>query len=316
MELIHLTFPVAFALDAILGDPVYPLHPIRVMGHAITRLEAKLFARGLNTKLGGVLLTIAMLLLFAYPTWALHHWLWLHAHALAFCFDVYCIFHCLALKDLIAHANRIGDAVVEDDLPKARKAASMLVGRDTEPMDKAACCRAAIESLSENLADGVIAPMFWYVLLGVPGMVAFKVASTLDSMVGFKSERYLKFGWAGARLDDMMNYIPARLTWLGTVLVAMVFHGYSARKAWRVGLAQHSRVPGPNSGWSETAFAGALQLRIAGPIYKGGSLVTDVWLGEDADQSEVTPADIKRAAALAFWVSWGFLIATLPLWAR
>lgn len=309
-------FPAILIADTFLGDPVYAWHPIRLMGRAVTAIENKLFAHGLNTKFGGILLVLAMTALFVGPVWFLHHFLWSIAPVFGFAWDVYWGFHCIALQDLLKHTGRIGKAVAKGDIAEARIATSMLVGRDTEPMDGHACCRAGIESLSENLTDGVIAPLFWFVILGVPGMVFFKIASTLDSMVGYKSPRYLQFGWAGARLDDLLNFIPARLTWAMTVFVAAILPGYSARKAFHVGLTQHQLAPGPNSGWSETAFAGALELRIAGPIYKAGVMVTDIWLGKAHDRTDASPTDIERAARLATWVTLTFALSTLPIWAR
>ena len=152
-------------------------------------------------------------------------------------------------------------------------------------MDAGACRRAAVESLSENLTDGFVSPIFWYALLGLPGIVLFKVVSTMDSMVGYKTPQYLRFGWCGARLDDVMNYLPARLTWLVIALVAFVMPGFSGRKAWSVGLAQHGVLLGPNSGWSEAATAGALERRIVGPIWLRGVQVTDLWVGDPVGPS-------------------------------
>jgi adenosylcobinamide-phosphate synthase len=165
-------------------------------------------------------------------------------------------------------------------------------------MDAAACTRAAIESLSENLTDGFISLVFWYALVGLPGLIVFKVVSTMDSMVGYKTERYLRFGWCGARMDDWMNWIPARMTWLLLSAVAALLPGYSARKCLRVGWRQHAIVPGPNSGWSEAATAGALGRRLIGPIWAGGRLVTETWLGEPGDPPAGAQRDFHRAAVL------------------
>jgi adenosylcobinamide-phosphate synthase len=165
-------------------------------------------------------------------------------------------------------------------------------------MDGAACTRAAIESLSENLTDGFVSPVFWYALGGLPGLVLFKVVSTMDSMVGYKTERYFRFGWCGARTDDLMNWIPARITWLLLSVAAWVLPGYSGRKSLMVGWRQHGIVPGPNSGWSEAATAGALERRLIGPIWAGGQLVTDVWLGDADDVPAGEPRDFHRAAVL------------------
>jgi len=320
MELGNAVVPAILAADWVLGDPVYAWHPIRLMGKAIDAMETYLFDRGQNTVLGGIILAVTMCGLFAVPVWLLHNVLWGVSHILGFVWDVYWGFHCFALRDLVKHTQRIGNAVAKNDLPEAREATSMLVGRDVDQMDGHACCRAGIESLSENLTDGVIAPLFCFFaasLLGVPGvagMVFFKVASTLDSMVGYKNERYLYFGWAGARLDDVLNYLPARITWILTVIVAYILRGYSAAKAYDIGLKQHARAPGPNSGWSEAAFAGALSLRIAGPIWKGGVLVTEIWLGAKEDRIDANPRDIRRAITLAYTITYTFVLFNLPLW--
>ena len=131
------------------------------------------------------------------------------------------VYSLLALGDLLHHVWRIESAVRRDDIDRARHAVSAFVGRDTDRMDGPACRRAAVESLSENLTDGFVSPVFWYVLAGLPGLVLFKIVSTMDSMVGYKTPQYLRFGWCGARLDDVMNYVPARLTWFVIVCVAL-----------------------------------------------------------------------------------------------
>jgi len=208
------------------------------------------------------------------------------------------VYSLLALGDLLHHVWRIESAVRRDDVAGARLAVSALVGRDTDRMDGPACRRAAVESLSENLTDGFVSPVFWYVLAGLPGLVLFKIVSTMDSMVGYKTPQYLRFGWCGARLDDVMNYVPARLTWLVIVGIALVAPGLSGRKAWRVGLAQHALLLGPNSGWSEAATAGALMRRIVGPIWLKGVQVTDLWIGDPDDPPLSTRSDVVRAMAL------------------
>jgi adenosylcobinamide-phosphate synthase len=219
------------------------------------------------------------------------------------------LYSLLALGDLLHHVWRIETAVRDDDLPRARRGVSALVGRDTGDMDGGACRRAAVESLSENLTDGFVSPLFWYVIAGLPGIVVFKVVSTMDSMVGYKTPRYLRFGWCGARLDDVMNYLPARITWLVIAAIAALLPAFSGRKAWRVGLGQHGLLLGPNSGWSEAATAGALQRQIVGPIWLQGVLVTDVWIGDASDPPLETSSDVMRALALS--VLCGLAVATV-----
>jgi adenosylcobinamide-phosphate synthase len=289
---------VAVLLDLVLGDPVYAGHPIRLVGATLSRFERLLRAAGADGYIGGIVLFLGLavvwvgglaglVVLFAgrYPWagWAMH---------------VFLLYSLIALGDLLRHVRRIEAAVAADDLPRARTAVSALVGRDTDRLDGAGCRRAAVESLSENLVDGFTSPLAWYVVGGLPGIVLFKVVSTMDSMVGFKTPRYLQVGWCGARLDDLMNYLPARLTWALIGLVAGVIPECSAVKAWRIGLAQHARLPGPNSGWSEAATAGAIARRLVGPMWSAGRLVTDLWIGDPDDPPLATAEDLRRAVRL------------------
>lgn len=228
---------------------------------------------------------------------------------LAWLLHAFLVYSLLALGDLVHHVWRIEATVRAGDMPRARRSVSALVGRDTDRMDGAACRRAAVESLSENLTDGFVSPLFWYVLVGLPGLVLFKVVSTMDSMVGYKEPRYFRFGWCGARLDDLMNYLPARITWLILTAAAAVLPGYSGRKAWSVGIRQHRLLLGPNAGWSEAAAAGALQRRLVGPIWLNGDQVTDLWIGDGTDPPLEAAADVTRAVMLV--VLSGLVAATL-----
>jgi adenosylcobinamide-phosphate synthase len=178
-------------------------------------------------------------------------------------------------------------------------------------MDIAACRRAAIESLSENFVDGFLSPLFWYLVCGVPGLLLFKVVSTMDSMVGYKTPEYLRFGWCGARLDDLMNYVPARVSWAILGLGAVPYSGLSPSKGWRIGRAQHSQLPGPNPGWSEATMAGVLQRRLIGPIWKDGVLVTKLWIGDPLDPEAGTDNDV--AAAIRVVVSAAVLAVVTAL---
>jgi adenosylcobinamide-phosphate synthase len=290
---------VSVGLDLAVGDPVYAWHPIRLVGTMLMWMERRLRDAGLDGYGGGVLLfvvlataslgTVSLVLLAAKA--ASMPLLWL--------VHVFLLYSLLALGDLLHHVWRIEAAVRAGDLPGARRGVRALVGRDTERMDGAACRRAAVESLSENLTDGFVSPLFWYVVAGLPGLVVFKVVSTMDSMVGYKTSRYIRFGWCGARVDDVMNYLPARITWLVIAATAALLPAFSGRKAWLVGLDQHGLLLGPNSGWSEAATAGALERKIVGPIWLEGVLITDLWIGDPSDPPLETAGDVTRAAMLA-----------------
>jgi adenosylcobinamide-phosphate synthase len=222
---------------------------------------------------------------------------------------------CIALRDLIAHGERIARSAENGDLRSARQNVGMLVGRDTDSMDLSACCRAAVESLAENLVDGVLSPLAFGLAFGPLAAVLYKIASTMDSMVGYKTERYRRFGWCGARLDDVLNYPFARWSFLLICGLACLLPGFAGRKAWRVGRRFHGLVPGPNSGWPEATMAGALGLRLAGPIRKGGVLVSDVWLGDPGDPSDTHPKALRRCYLMlvlstlaTFVLGWAFAV--------
>lgn len=293
-----LTLALAVVLDLAIGDPVYPLHPIRLIGRSLSTIETVLRRLGMDGYGGGIALFLVLSILWVGGLYAVLFVSAAYAFLLAWLVELFLVYSFLALGDLLRHVWRVERAVQRDDVAGARAAIANLVGRDTAPMDGAACRRAAIESLSENLTDGFTSPLFWYAIAGVPGLVLFKVVSTMDSMVGYKTPRYLRFGWCGARLDDVMNFVPARLTWLLLALLAGGIPGCSPRKALLVGLRQHRILPGPNSGWSEAATAGAIQRRIVGPIWINGTLVTDVWIGDPEDPPAATHDDVMRAVRL------------------
>jgi adenosylcobinamide-phosphate synthase len=289
---------IGILLDAAIGDPIFAWHPIRLLGRWLAFLEGRLFAAGLNGTFGGILL----FLLLAGTVLPLCLGLLVLAravHPIVFHLAAGIVFWaCFALRDLIAHGERIARAVTRGDLEAARRAVSMLVGRDTDKMDLKACARGAVESMSENLVDGVISPLCFGLLFGPLGAVLFKIISTMDSMVGYKTERYLRFGWCGARLDDVANFPFARLAFLLISLLSFCLPGFSGSKAWRVGLDFHALVPGPNSGWPEASMAGALEVRLIGPLYKNGAQVCDVWLGNETDPEGASSSDVHRCTLM------------------
>jgi adenosylcobinamide-phosphate synthase len=289
------------ALDLLVGDPEYAAHPVRLIGWTLARIERTLRSIGWNGYGGGILLFVGLTVLWVGGISGLLLVLPVTAANLASLFLLYSL---LAMRDLLRHGWNVERAARAGDLTGAHMAIAKLVGRDTAKMDLAACRRAAIESLSENLTDGFVSPVFWYCIAGLPGLILFKIVSTMDSMVGYKTPRYLRFGWCGARSDDLMNWIPARLTWLFIAAVACCLPGYSGRKGAAVGWRQHAIVPGPNAGWSEAATAGAIQRRLVGPIWAGDKLVTEVWLGDPADPPAGENAtDFSRAASLVLAVA-------------
>jgi adenosylcobinamide-phosphate synthase len=199
----------------------------------------------------------------------------------------------LAAGNLDQHVRAVAASISSEGLSGGRRSIAEIVGRDPDALDEAAVCRAAIESLAENASDGVMAPALWYLAGGLPGIIAYKAINTADSMIGHMSERHRAFGWAAARLDDLVNLPASRLTGLMFVAAAALVPGASAPSAWRAYRRDAWRHRSPNAGWPEAAMAGALGLRLAGPRIYHGVVVDDAWMGDG--RAEATAQDIDRA---------------------
>jgi len=201
-----------------------------------------------------------------------------------------------AQRSLHDHVARVAADLRAEGLAGGRVAVSMIVGRDPESLDEAGICRAAIESLAENFSDGIVAPAFWIGLGGLPGGALYKAINTADSMIGHRTPRHEAYGWAAARLDDLVNLPASRLAG-GLIVAAALFHpGAAPGAAWRALLRDAGRHRSPNAGWPEAAMAGALGLRLAGPRVYGATRVEDAWMGDG--RAEAGPADVERALAL------------------
>lgn len=201
-----------------------------------------------------------------------------------------------AQRSLHAHVARVAEGLRDDGLPGGRRAVSMIVGRNPESLDEAGICRAAIESLAENFSDGIVAPAFWIGLGGLPGGALYKAINTADSMIGHRTPRHEAFGWASARLDDLVN-LPASRLGAGLIAAAACCHAdASPGGAWRAIRRDARRHRSPNAGWPEAAMAGALGLRLAGPRVYGDTRVADAWMGDG--RAEAGPDDVERALAL------------------
>jgi adenosylcobinamide-phosphate synthase len=213
----------------------------------------------------------------------------------------------LAQRSLDAHVLAVAKGLETDGLPGGRAAVSHIVGRETRSLDEAAICRAAIESLAENFSDGVVAPLFWMAVLGLPGALAYKAINTADSMIGHRTERHEAFGWASARFDDLVNLPASRLSALWLVLAAVPL-GLSPAGALRTIRNDAGHHRSPNAGWPEAAMAGALGIRLSGPRIYDGVPVDERWVGEG--NSDLTAKDIRRALKL-YRTACGVQIAVL-----
>jgi len=202
----------------------------------------------------------------------------------------------LAQRSLFDHVHAVGKALETEGLEGGRRAVSRIVGRDPNSLDEHGVARAAVESLAENFSDGVVAPAFYYLLFGLPGLLVYKAVNTLDSMVGYRNATYIAFGWASARLDDVLNLIPARLSGLFFCLGAIIGAKANPWRAVRTMLRDARNHRSPNSGWPESAMAGALGLALGGPRRYPGLVVEEPWMGDG--RARLTAADVQLALHL------------------
>lgn len=279
---------VGVLMDCVLGDPMGLPHPVVGYGRLISFFEHR-WNHGQNRKLKGMLMTVLLVAGVAAVVWGvlvmarnLSVWLEVVLSAVL-------VFYCLAGKTLIDEVQAVFRET-DVSLERGRKQVARIVGRDTSELTAQEVRIAALETLAENLSDGVVAPLFWYMVAGVPGMMAYKMVNTLDSMVGYKNERYRNFGCFAARLDDVANYIPARLTALLMVLVSGRWSLLAFVKRYG---RQHAS---PNSGYPESALAGILDCRFGGPHVYFGQVVDKPWIGENC--RAVNTADMQVAVAV------------------
>ena len=260
---------LALCLDLLVGDPAWLPHPVVAIGGLITRLDSGLRRSWLNERLAGVLMLILVASVAGSAVWSvlnlISHWFPLAGWLAAIVISATCI----ATRSLHRESARVADALVAGDLPEARHYLSYIVGRDTGQLGEAEIWRGVIETVAENSCDGIMAPLFWLTIGGPVGGMVYKAVSTLDSMVGYRNPRYLQIGWASARMDDLLNFIPARLTALVLILAAPLA-GCSPAAAARIVLRDRHNHPSPNSGHPEAAAAGALGVRLGGDASYGG----------------------------------------------
>ncbi|NTU42219.1 MAG: cobalamin biosynthesis protein CobD [Nitrospirales bacterium] len=309
----HFILLLAFLLDLVMGDPRWFPHPVRIIGYGITAGEKgiRIFARSaLQERIGGVILAAVIVTTTFVITSILQTFLLTLPDALALAGLILLSCTTIALKDLTHSVQRVISAVQAEDIASARQSLAMIVGRDTQDLSEEAVLRAALESLSESLSDGVIAPVFYYALGGLPLAMAYKAVNTLDSMVGYKNEKYLNLGWASARLDDIANYIPARISGLLIVCSAFVISLISRRpatagQALSVMFRDGRNHTSPNSGVPEAAMAGAIGIQMGGPSTYGGIVVKKPSIGdarisgkEGYITASVTAMGIVRLSAL------------------
>lgn len=299
------------ALDLIFGDPRTPMHPIRLIGRLIELLDKKMCnnaaGRGAVIASGAVMaLTVTgVVTLIAAGieliAWKLGHFIFFLAESVMDYF-------LLAAKSLYTESMSVYKELEDDNTDKARRAVSMIVGRDTQVLDRDGIIKAAVETVAENTSDGVVAPMIYTALFGAAGGYFYKAVNTMDSMVGYVNERYEAFGKTAAKLDDVMNYLPSRITALLMVLTAPLT-GLDMKNAWRIFRRDRLKHDSPNSAQTESACAGALNVRLAGDAWYGGVLHKKEFIGDD--ERAIESGDIPRACGLMFTSSAAALVLVI-----
>ena len=293
-----------FILDGIFGDPAWLVHPVVIMGKAITALEKFLRKRLPNTpegeRLGGRILAMALpvgtLLITGGVCWLFYR----VSPILGFAIELLWCAQALAAKGLAQESTNVYRELVKGDLPASRRAVSRIVGRDTAELTSECVTKAAVETVAENASDGVIAPLFYMILGGAPLALVYKAINTMDSMVGYKNEKYLNFGRAAAKLDDAANYLPSRiaaLLWIASAALT----GNDAKSAWRIWRRDRRKHASPNSAQTESACAGALNVQLAGPATYFGKYYDKPTIGDAVRAIE--PGDILRANKMMYTAS-------------
>ncbi len=298
---------LAVTLDLLIGDPRWFPHPVRLMGNLALRLEGPARRHIPNPRIAGASVVVAVVVSAAVCACGLLFCAGLVHPVLGDVVSVLILYTGIAARDMVQHSSEVYRALVSGTLPEARRRVGMICGRDTDTLDETAVAKAAVESVAENMVDGVTAPLFYAVIAGPVGMIAYKAVNTLDSTFGYKNVRYREFGWASARLDDLVNFIPARLSALLVPVAARVL-GERTSGAFRAFLRDRSKHPSPNAGQTEAAVAGALGIQLGGLSHYSGQPSNKPRLGDPVET--IQPAHILRANSL-FVVTSGLLLGVM-----
>jgi len=300
-------------LDLVIGDPDFIPHPVVIIGKMISFLEERLNNNSktkMNEILRGSILTTIIVLVSYFSTFFILKMVYDLNQFLGIIITVYLFSTTIAIKGLAEAGNGIYQALISGDLELARQKTAMIVGRDTENISKSDIIRATVETIAENTSDGIIAPLFFFFLGGVPMAMTYKAVNTMDSMLGHKNNKYLYFGRPSAKLDDLVNYIPARITAYIFWFLALL-PNYDSKKAWKIIKRDAQKHPSPNAGYPEAAAAGALSIRLGGINYYQGKKEFRAYLGDDLSPEDIK--EIKKMIKLMYYSTAFFIIIMIIL---
>ena len=278
---------IGFLLDLIIGDPQNPYHPVRIIGYICKWVE-KIFRSLLKNKLkiAGGLTWITVVSVVYFISFLIVKLGFIVNNTFGIVISGIIIYFCIATKSLKVEGLKVIRYIIKDDIEGARIQLSYIVGRDTKSLDKTSIIRAVIETVAENMSDGIIAPLFYAGLGGAPLAIAYKAVNTMDSMFGYKNEKYKDFGYFSAKLDDVFNYIPARLTGFFIIIVSFILR-MNWKNSYKIYMRDKNNHSSPNSAHPESAVAGALGIKLGGPNYYFGKLVNKQTIGDNLEEIEV-----------------------------
>jgi adenosylcobinamide-phosphate synthase len=291
---------VAIIIDLLIGDPRYIPHPVVIIGALISWLEdifIKIASSDKEKLITGILLSLIVSSLSYLTIFYLIKFAYILNYYVGIFFEIILLTTTIAIKSLADAGNKVYNYLLKGDINSARRAVGEIVGRDTDRMEENEIVRASIETIAENTSDGIIAPVFYYLLGGVPLAMTYKAINTMDSMLGYRNERYLFFGRASARLDDIFNFIPARLTGI-LLIIAALFVGKDWKNAFKIMLRDARKHPSPNGGYTEASVAGALGVRLGGVNYYQGKKNSRAYMGDDIQG--LKRDDIKTVISLMY----------------
>lgn len=302
---------IGFIMDLIIGDPNNPVHPVRLIGSFSSRME-KIFRRLFTSKLkiAGLFTWIVVIFTTFFITFGIVKYAFYINNILGIIVEGILLYFCISAKGLNVEGLKVIDILKSGDIEGARKQLSYIVGRDTKSLDEKSIVRAVIETVAENMSDGVIAPLFFAGIGGAPLAMAYKAVNTCDSMFGYKNDKYMDFGFTSAKLDDLFNYIPARLTGYFIVVASFIL-GLNYKESYKIYKRDRYNHTSPNSAHPEAAVAGALGVRLGGANYYFGKLVEKPTIGDNKEEIKIE--HLYKTNRILFLVSFQGLIIALIL---
>ena len=303
----------AYFLDLLIGDPRFSFHPVRIIGKTIQYLEKILRRTISNEKLGGSILTIIVIGSTYLITWSILKFASMVSIYFVFILNILLIYFAISVRDLAIHSYNIQKELERDNLFGAREKLGMIVGRDVEKLNEDEIIRGTVESVAESTVDGIISPLFYAFIGGAPLAMAFKAISTLDSMVGYKNEKYINFGWFSAKMDDIANFIPA---WLSAIFISVAATFMAPKNGWgtlKTILRDGIKSPSPNAGIPESAYAGALGIQLGGANFYSGKKIEKPLIGKTIKSRRIE--DITRAIQLMYTTSvLSLVLGVIVIW--